>query len=63
MSGDPLARAEDLLARIEEARARLEGTEDPSAAVELLEEIAALAREAQAEIERARGGEGRAPTG
>ncbi|MER3479101.1 MAG: peptidase S41 [Meiothermus sp.] len=63
VSGDPLARAEDLLARIEEARARLEGTEDPSAAVELLEEIAALAREAQAEIERARGGEGRAPTG
>ncbi len=54
MNEDPLIRAEELLARLEAARERLERTDDPDAAVDLLDEIAQLARDAHAEIERAR---------
>ena len=54
MSADPLQHAEQLLARLEATRASLEQTEDPDAALELLDEIARLAREAHAEIERAK---------
>ncbi len=54
MSADPLAHAEELLGRIEALRARLEQTEDPGEALELLDEIAKLARETHAEIERAK---------
>ena len=52
--GDPLDRASVLLDRLENARARLEQEEDPDKAVELLGEITELAKEAHAEIERAR---------
>ena len=52
--GDPLDRASVLLDRLEDARARLEREEDPDRAVELLGEITELAKEAHAEIERAR---------
>lgn len=51
---DPLRHAETLLAQLEETRAKLEQTEDPDAALELLDEIARLARESHAEIERAK---------
>jgi hypothetical protein len=51
---DPLDRASELLAKLEAARARLEETDDPDAAVDLLGEITELAKEAHAEIERAR---------
>jgi len=54
MSEDSLARAEDLLAQLEAARAKLEQTEEPDSALEVLDEIAKLAREAHAEIERAK---------
>lgn len=54
MSTDALGHAEELLARLEAARGQLEQTEDPDAALELLDEIAQLAREAHAEIERAK---------
>ena len=53
-SADPLDRAAELLDRLEKARERLERTEDPDAAVDLLGEITELAKEAHAEIERAR---------
>ena len=53
-TADPLDRASELLARLEAARARLEETKDPEAAVDLLGEITELAKEAHAEIERAR---------
>jgi len=53
-AADPLDRASELLARLEEARARLEHEDDPDAAVELLGEITELAKAAHAEIERAR---------
>jgi hypothetical protein len=51
---DPLAHAEQLLAQLEATRATLEQTEEPDMALELLDEIARLAREAHAEIERAK---------
>ncbi len=51
---DPLSHAEQLLARLEAARVKLEQTEEPDAALELLDEIARLAREAHAEVERAK---------
>ncbi len=54
MSVDPLSHAEELLAQLEAARAKLERTEEPDAALELLDEIARLAREAHSEIERAK---------
>jgi hypothetical protein len=53
-AADPLDRAAELLARLEDARARLEQTDDPDTAVDLLAEITELAKEAHAEIERAR---------
>ena len=52
---DSLAKAEQLLDRLEAARARLEATEDPDTAIEVLEELAALAKEIEAELQRARG--------
>ena len=54
MSVDPLDHAATLLAQLEEKRAELEQTEDTDAAVQLLGEITELAKEAHAEIERAR---------
>ena len=54
MSADPLGNVEALLARLETARGQLEQTDDPETALELLDEIAQLAREAHAEIERAK---------
>ena len=51
---DPLDRASELLDKLEVVRARLEATSDPDEAVDLLAEITELAKEAHAEIERAR---------
>jgi len=53
-AADPLERASELLEQLEQARTKLEETDDPEAAVELLAEITELAKEAHAEIERAR---------
>jgi exonuclease VII small subunit len=55
MSADEsLDKAEDLLARLESARTRLEATEDPEAAIDILQELAELAKEVEAELQRAR---------
>lgn len=51
---EALSRAETLLARVEDLRERLEATEDPEAALGLLEELVEVARELQGEIERAK---------
>jgi hypothetical protein len=48
---DSLKRAEELL---EAARTRLEETEDPEAAIEVLSELSELAREVEAELSRAK---------
>jgi exonuclease VII small subunit len=55
MSADEsLTKAEELLARLEAARERLESTDDPDRAIEVLQELADLAREIEAELQRAR---------
>jgi len=51
---DALGRAEELLGRLEGARERLESTEDPEAAIDILGELAEIARQVEAELERAR---------
>ena len=51
---DSVGRLEELLKRLEDVRARLEVTDDPEQAVEVLRELAEVAKEVQAEIERAR---------
>ncbi|HZQ04460.1 MAG TPA: hypothetical protein VFA88_10615 [Gaiellaceae bacterium] len=51
---DALAKAEDLLARLESARTRLDATEDPDQAIAVLQELAQLAKEVEAELQRAR---------
>jgi hypothetical protein len=51
---DAVDRLQQLLENVESARARLEGTDDPERAVEILQELADLAKEVQAEVERAR---------
>jgi hypothetical protein len=53
-SPEPVARLEELLQRLEDSRARLEQTDDPEQAVEILRELAEVAKEVQVEIERAR---------
>ncbi len=55
---EPVARLQDLLARVEQARVELEATDDPDRAVQVLSELSDLAKEVQAEIERARREEG-----
>ena len=51
---DSLRRAEQLLTRVEEVRARLDTTEDPERALDVLAELAHLAKEVEAEIQRAK---------
>lgn len=51
---DALKRAEVLMQRLEEARARLEATEDPDAAVDVLQELSDIAKEVERELQRAR---------
>ena len=51
---DSLTKAEGLLARLEVARARLEQTDDPEQAIEVLQELAELAKEIEVELQRAR---------
>ena len=53
-SEDSLNKAEDLLARLEQARVRLDQTDDPDQAIEILQELAELAREVEAELQRAK---------
>jgi len=51
---ESLQRAESLLGRLDEARARLEATEDPEAALTILAELSEIAKEVEAEIQRAK---------
>jgi hypothetical protein len=51
---ESLSKAEDLLARLEAARARLDTTQDPDQAIEILQELAELAKEVEAELQRAK---------
>jgi hypothetical protein len=51
---DSLQRAEKLLEKLEQARAQLEQTEDPEAAIDVLSELAEIAKQVEAELARAR---------
>jgi hypothetical protein len=51
---DSLKRAETLLERLEQTRARLEATDDPEAALDVLTELAEIAKEVEAEIANAK---------
>jgi hypothetical protein len=51
---EPVRRLQELLDRLEQTRAELAATEDPEQAVTVLQELAELAKEVQAEVERAR---------
>jgi hypothetical protein len=51
---ESLQRAEELLSRVEEVRARLETTGDPDAALDALADLAELAKQVEAEIQRAK---------
>ena len=51
---DALKRAEELLERLEETRVRLEATADPDQAIDVLTELAEIAKQVEVEIEQAR---------
>jgi hypothetical protein len=51
---ESLHKVESLLDRLEAMRVRLEETDDPEQAIELLQELADLDKEVQAELRRAR---------
>ena len=51
---ESLKRAEGLLERLEQTRARLEATNDPEAAIDILGELADIAKAVEAELEQAR---------
>jgi hypothetical protein len=51
---ESLNNAEDLLARLEAARQRLDETHDPDQAIEILQELAELAKEVESELQRAK---------
>ena len=53
-SDDALAKAEELLARLEATRARLAETDDPEQAIEILGELSELAKQVEGELQRAR---------
>jgi exonuclease VII small subunit len=51
---DALRRAEELLERLEQTRARLEATADPEQAIDVLTELAEIAKQVEVEVEQAR---------
>jgi len=51
---DALTKAEELLDRLERTRVRLEETKDPEAAIDILGELAEIAKQVETELERAR---------
>jgi hypothetical protein len=51
---DSLKRAEDLLVRLNRSRQDLAETQDPDRAIEILGELAEIAKEVEAELARAK---------
>ena len=55
MSGEEsLRRAEELLERLEQTRRELESTQDPDRAIAILSELAEIAKDVEAELNRAK---------
>jgi len=53
-SEESLQRAEVLLERLERTRQELESTQDPDRAIEILSELAQIAKEVEAELAKAK---------
>ena len=53
-SDETLGRVEELFSRAEELRAKLEQTDDPDVANDILERLTELLKEVEAEIRKAR---------
>jgi hypothetical protein len=51
---ESLQRAEELLGRLEQTRERLEAADDPDAAIDILAELAEIAKQVEAALEEAR---------
>jgi exonuclease VII small subunit len=51
---DSLRRAEELLQRLERTRQELESAHDPDRAIEILSELAEIAKEVETELNRAK---------
>ena len=51
---ESLKRAEELLGRLEKTRERLEAADDPEAAIDILAELAEIAKQVESELEDAR---------
>jgi hypothetical protein len=51
---DSLQRAEELMERLEQTRARLEATSDPDTAIEVLTELAEIAKDVEAALSQAK---------
>ena len=51
---EALERAEGLLARLERSRERLEATDDPEAAIDVLTELSEIAKQIEREIAEAK---------
>jgi exonuclease VII small subunit len=51
---ESLTKVEDLLARLESVRRLLDETDDPDRAIDILQELAELAKEAEGELQRAK---------
>jgi exonuclease VII small subunit len=49
-----LERAEELLQRLEKTRQELESTQDPDRAIEILSELADIAKQVETELARAK---------
>ena len=51
---ESLKRAEELLEQLEEVRTKLEATEDPEAAIDMLTELSQIAKQVDSELNRAK---------
>jgi hypothetical protein len=51
---ESLQRAEQLMERLEQTRARLESTSDPDTAIEVLSELAEIAKEVEVALSQAK---------
>jgi hypothetical protein len=51
---ESLRRAEELMERLEQTRTRLEETTDPEAAIDILSELAEIAKEIEAALSQAK---------
>ena len=51
---DSLARVEELYARLQAARAKLEATDDPESAIDVVAELSEISKQVEEEIARIR---------